>query len=802
LNASSHRSSTPRTRRSRYAVLAALVVFGTLGSTPLILRALHVRLNAGPPKVSHGVRLLTAPKAPPAVTLSPVAEPILADDPPALPPSVNPAREAAVVAAEDSRIKILLHNAIRIYQPQVIPVRGSLPTLVLPAGSHAYTVTDLVQYGALLMLPHNTALLIDNVFVASNAKLTLGSPRLRALYLDSSTGGFASIVGWGGTLDLRGTRDRPFTIMGWDRLTNTPATERGDGRSYMREVGGRMTLTDVRVSSLGFWSGRTGGVAWTGVSGQPSTGGATSSTFTDDTYGAFVARASKVTFASDLFEFNQLDGLHVHRNAIGTAVRGSSSVRNGGNGFLVDRATEGTVLQDDVAEHNSGNGFLVDGRPLVSGASASGNAVTPGSATSVEGSAALDNARTGILVEGGTGTVLKANEVCAALTGIAIRYGSANTVVTGNDVRCSPRTGLSLGPGAPGTVVSGNTISGPRIAMLVRYSGRIEIDSNLIAGATVFGITARGESSQVSGQANVISGTGFRAVDARADADMPALSGTNIAGWAHKVKVTFWSYLRFHPLAALWLGILVIVLAGALWSHRRRMPPHPYVASTRWRPVVVDRNPRARAPVADEPVLTQAATSHRGRRDHGAAIGHREHGVAEGHRRRDRAAADGGWWDYTVTENGRRDYVLTDDSLKPDYAAVNGGLRDHPVLDGAVRDYPSADIGLRDYPAANGGLPDRPAADAGLRDSPAVGGTPAVAGSPRGADGAGNGRRVHPAIEGGVRENGGAEGGRRAHAAPRDRRVPPAKEPSYLPSGPAAEDPLDATRPLPTVDRP
>ena len=66
---------------------------------------------------------------------------------------------------------------------------------MLPAGPHAYTAADLVQYGALVMLPAPRGLLLDNVFVSPNAKLDLGrGPPLRTLYLDSTSGGFASIV--------------------------------------------------------------------------------------------------------------------------------------------------------------------------------------------------------------------------------------------------------------------------------------------------------------------------------------------------------------------------------------------------------------------------------------------------------------------------------------------------------------------------------------------------------------------------------------------------------------------------------
>ena len=583
-----HQDGQGRPRRSWSAVLAALAFFGLLASTSIILTTLHLHLEPVAATSSHGVPLLTAPRNPPPVALPAVAQPIDPGQPPASLPAVNSAKETAEVAAEDARIRVLLHEAVRTYQPEVIAYRGALPTLVLPAGSHVYTAADLVQYGALIMLANKSALLLDNIFVSTNAQLSLGSPTLDALYMDSTSGGFATVVAWGGNLSFTGTPGQPFTIMGWDRATRSPATDAGDGRSYLREVGGTMTLADVRASSLGFWSGRTGGVAWTGVSGAASKGGATGSTFTNDTYGAFVSRGQGVAFTSDLFEFNELDGLHIHRYSVGSQVTSSSASRNGGNGFLVDRATQNTTLKGDVSEHNAANGYFIDGRPLVSGASASGGSVQPGSGTVLDDSAATGNAHTGVLVEGGTGTVIKADQVCATTTAIGLRAGATNSVLTGNYIGCHPQSGLSVGPSAPGTVISGNSLSDPRIGLLIRSSGPVELDNNRIIGATVFGVTARGATSQVKGVGNVLSGTGFRAVDARADAAPPALSGTDTSGWAHHATVTFLSYLEFHPLAALWLGILVVVIVAAAWSFRRRLPPHPYPLSTRWRGAAPD----------------------------------------------------------------------------------------------------------------------------------------------------------------------------------------------------------------------
>jgi Right handed beta helix region len=580
----------PDTRGRVFPVLlAALAFFGLLGTLPAILPALHLHLYPTAPTTSYGVTLMVAPRNPHSVHVPQVANPVDPASPWATLPTVNQARETATVAAEDKRLRTLLHDSTRIFQPEVIPVRGSLPTLVLTAAQSAYTAQALVQYGALVMLPHNAALLLDNVYVASHATLDLGGPSLHTLYLDSGAGGFASIVGWGGNLSFQGTTAAPMTILGWDQSAGTPAADTGYGRPYIREAGGSMTLTNVRASALGFWSGRTGGIAWTGLTGMPSTGGATSSTFTDNTYGAFVSRGSGVTFRDDLFEFNQLDGMHVHRYSLGTAVISSSAARNGGNGFVVSPAAENTLLDDDISRHNAGNGYFLNGKPLASGASASGGSVAPGANTTVEYSAALDNGKIGILVEGGARAVLKGNQVCAAITAISVRNGSDDAVVTGNTVGCRPRSGFSIGPATPGLVLSGNAVDGARTGFLFRDSGPVQLDKNLVTRATVFGVSARGSSTAVSGVDNTIAGSGFRAIDARALAPAPSLYNTNLAGWTFHAKVTFWTYLQFHPLAALWLGILVTVLLAWALTRTRRRAWHPYPASTRWRGEVETR---------------------------------------------------------------------------------------------------------------------------------------------------------------------------------------------------------------------
>lgn len=503
--------------RTSVAVLAAFCICILLATMPLTLRALNVHIQLPAVKPNNGSSPLSAPSKLRPVTLPPVARPVNPDDRAAMPPNVNPVREANLASSEDARIKVLQLVADHTRQPKVIPIHGSLPTLILPARPKPYTASDLERYGALAMAKHHIGLLADNIFVSANATLELIAPQLQRLSMDSSTDGFASIVTWGGDLVFAGTRTIPLTVIGWDRVTNSLAVDHGYGRSYIRAVAGSMTLSDVRVSALGFGSGPSGGVSWTGVSGTPSTGSATHSTFTDSTYGAFVDRGQDIRFSADSFEFNQLDGLHIHTHSVGILVVLSSATRNGASGFSIGRATRNTLLWGDVAENNGTDGFLVDSRPLINNPNAVDNTSEPTSGASIYSSAAIDNARIGVLVEGGSGTALSGDEICSQGVGIAARSGATNLVITGNDIRCRPRSGLSIGPDDPGTMISGNAVSGARIALLIYNSGSIDVDNNLITGATEFGISVRGVSSIVHGVGNTIAGTGYRAIDTRAN---------------------------------------------------------------------------------------------------------------------------------------------------------------------------------------------------------------------------------------------------------------------------------------------
>ena len=69
-----------------------------------------------------------------------------------------------------------------------------------------------------------------------------------------------------------------MTIKSWDPASESADLNTTDGRSYVRVIGGSAEFTHVVFADLGFWSGRTGGVALTGTESAPTTPPPTSAT--------------------------------------------------------------------------------------------------------------------------------------------------------------------------------------------------------------------------------------------------------------------------------------------------------------------------------------------------------------------------------------------------------------------------------------------------------------------------------------------------------------------------------------------
>lgn len=597
------------------AAFLVLLLFAALGTLPWV-----AKLGRAPSWVvvnqhSHAIQALPVPALPRLLpTLDSARGPRAS-----LPPAGRPS-EADVVKREDLRIRTALRDGTKIVIPTVAQIGSGAPTLILPARPKPYTARELAAAHALTPLPRNEGqLLVDNVVVSGGASLTLGGAAMTVLRLTSTPSQFVSIVVSNGSLKLFGaSKNVPTTITSWDPERQQAASDSGRGRAYIRAIASRMTLKYVNAASLGFWSGRTGGVAWTGSSSVSSTGGAADSTFRSNAYGAYLSNTTAVNFTKDVFELNEADGLRLHRGVADTTVNTSVSARNGGNGFVVDRATHGDTLDNVMSVNNEGDGFLFNGRALVRGLSPSGASATQSQGVTLVHSEATLNGSYGVLVAGGQSPVLQSNTICVSgkAVGIALRDAATGVQILGNNVNCGGSVGLEVGAGVIRTIVQFNTFGHAHIGILIRSAPGVRLVGNHVDSNSVFGLSIRGPSPDVEGSDNVVTGRGIRSLDVQQGAPKPLITQTDVSNFTHEARVSTIDYFRFHPILLVWVGIGVLALFASLNARLRRHRPRKLYAQSNPEliPFALAQAPSRQATTA----WYMSATSY-GSQDHGSA---------------------------------------------------------------------------------------------------------------------------------------------------------------------------------------
>ncbi|MFD9390191.1 right-handed parallel beta-helix repeat-containing protein [Streptomyces sp. NPDC060000] len=544
--------------------------------------------------------------------------------------------ETALVAAEDHRLDQV--RAVAAVAPLKggqwkAPYRldtGSGYTLVLTQRSNAYTVSDLLELAPQTFVREQDGsyLLTENLYLNAGAKLKLSNPGGLTLRMASSNKGFVSIVSFGGRLTLEGTPQAPMRITAWDVKKKKPDTDVRDGRAYIRAIGGQFSMTYAKISDLGFWSGRTGGLSLTGtdrpdtgnikdskassdsdassgdVVAQPSGSLATPdtrfsvpslsyvsaeighSTLTGNAYGMFISGANGVSISDSTVQKSLEHGVVLHRFVTNAVVERTVSKDNGGDGFVLARATEQVRISGSTATGNGGNGFTLSGRPLASGPSASGESISSYGSNSVSDSTAEDNGHYGIEIFGGTDVGVQNNRVVGGDMGIVARKDATKVAITGNHLSGQSRQGISVRDGVTAATITGNIVESTDTGIYIRDSVG-EVRGNTIQDGTNHGISLVGTVDQSLISYNVISGVGPSAVDTtRAHGGITVKQNQTFA-W-HDTS-SFWIKFRHYasPMTLLWAGMLLLILFSAVLGRsqsrrgRRRagrgMPgSHPY----------------------------------------------------------------------------------------------------------------------------------------------------------------------------------------------------------------------------------
>lgn len=522
--------------------------------------------------------------------------------------------QAELVAQEDSRISLVQSTALRAQvrsmsrtgtpgDPAI--VRSTSPaTIVLSPRDNPYTMADLVRIsqGRGAQQEDGATTLDYSVFVPQDATLELSGE----VRLSSGTEGFASIVSYGGL--LRSDPGSGASVTSWDPETQAPDALLEDGRAYVRSVGGEVDIHDVDFESLGFWSGRTGGVALTGIDPRGlteeeatleqyalsgvagpglSTGTIAGSSFTNGTYGLFLSSSEEVSVTDSIAADNQLDGFALHRSAAGTALTDVRSNDNGSDGVSVSSGATDTVLSGVSAAGNGERGILLDGSPLAEGPSPSGEPVGNSSGTLVLDASLEDNPR-GVEVIGGTGMSITQSTIRGGVDGIILRDLSESPSVADNTIVDVQRYGVILRDGVVDAEVTGNTVRGAGTGLHLRDSVGA-LSENTVTTATNHGASIVGLVAGSSLVDNSFSGHGPSAVDDTRlapgveladEAGEATASSALVAGnegeWTRPFLSSALSFVT-RPLSLIWLGIIALVAFTAF--ARRRVSdnlPHPY----------------------------------------------------------------------------------------------------------------------------------------------------------------------------------------------------------------------------------
>lgn len=480
-------------------------------------------------------------------------------------------RQTSVLAAEDQRLLTLVASVRPGSGPYVQELDGA-DTLVLTTG-RSYDLADLVELGAAQEEPDGTVLVTQHVFVAPGARLAIDAPGT-TLRLRSDLTGFTSLVAWKADLTLSGAAGRPLTVTSWDPALSAPDTDTVDGRAYVRDVSGGMELRDVAATDLGFWAGRTSGVAWTGSASTEATGAVVDSTFRRSHYGAFASQGNGLTISGSDFSGNTVDGLSLHRSTARTTIEGSTARGNGRHGFSADQGSESVTFTEVTAEKNAAYGISFSGTPLSDGQSAGGASLRAYGQVEVTAGVLRNNGRAGIRVVDGNFVTITDTRVAENVDGIVLVDTASPTRVEDTTVNGNQRFGITVSGGS--ARVTGNKLSGSETAIRVRDAA-VAVAGNDVREATAHAISVVGAAQGSSLEGNTIGGRGPSGLDVnRVDEGVVvAQSGNDDEGWTRdRDNWTYWTtFIPNHPMLVLWVVVLGLPLFLALRARRDPVTP-------------------------------------------------------------------------------------------------------------------------------------------------------------------------------------------------------------------------------------
>lgn len=580
-----------------------------------------------------------------AETLTPTAAPSSATA--GRPYPGNGATEPALVEAEDARlidIRTMTSGAQWRGVNTSVPYR--LPTtrisLILVPRELPYTLAELASISPASVERHPDGYLVkEHIAVLAGATLSITPGEVVRLASDGT--GFSSLVTLGGTLIAQGSPQAPVVITSWNVGKQAPDTNTADGRGYVRVFGGRAVITDTRLEDLGYWSGRTGGLALTGQDRLPSTttnapaatpsaGGTNVAPLAPSprnaqpvkaelrsvqvsgcAFGLFASDAEGVTVRDSSITGSLVDGLVLHRGIRTATLTNVKVAKSDKDGVVVSRGATGVKLLDVVTTDNGNNGLTVDGRPLALGPGVGGDAITSFGGNTVTGGVSAGNDRYGVEVLGGYGTMVSGVEVGGNAVGVVVSEGATDVTLSGNHLSGAQEQAISVRDGVTKVVVRDNVVDGGGTGIYVR-NAQATIRGNTVGGVRKHGITVVGHVDGTIVVGNTVAGRGSSALDL--DRATGVVAENNLAdGWvvSKSLQATLAGTLK--PLSVVWMLVLLAIIllsVRARLRSRKQGIVDPFAAQaplSQFTRGIVDRNSVGRDGSQTPPPVPPAPSS-------------------------------------------------------------------------------------------------------------------------------------------------------------------------------------------------
>jgi len=584
-------------RRTRVAARAVTVFTGCV-----------IAVNAW--LVVPAAAAIPSPDVEPPITQS-AAGPVSAED---------ADRQAELVLGEDQRlvdVRIAARSRVVTYPrlSYVVQTTG-YPTLVLVARRAAYTFEDLRALAPqkFTIEPDGSYLLREHILIDAGATLALAPAQPTTIRMASGRKGFVSIVSGGGRLRLLGSAAAPLTITSWDEAAAAADTTVRDGRAYLLAQG-QLVVRHTKVTDLGFWSGRTGGLALEGVQAggggaevsevAPGAGSQSSSsnrqaqvlpagpeptsTSADDqitgeisdseidrnAFGVFITGSSGVSVRNVVILDSLVHGLVLHRNVTTARVEQVRVERSGADGVVITRGVEAAVLSQLTSSGNGGDGVSITGTPLATGPSPSGGSIRQFGNNVLSASLVKNNGGAGIRIIGGHDVRMIGNSIEGGHQGILVTRGASDVVIEANRVVGAQANGIQVRE--TGTVeIAGNSVRGMPTGIHVADAD-VDATDNTVAGATLHAISLVGAIRGSSVRNNTLSGSGSSPIDLSriSDDTEPDLRANDTNGWQRVITKDGLISTLTHPLTLIWLAIAALVVGSGLLRRRHKNTTGP-----------------------------------------------------------------------------------------------------------------------------------------------------------------------------------------------------------------------------------